>query len=95
MQSIPDLSALQVKLCLVINKLDRLIQELHLTPAEAYERQRSIVTHVNMIISSFQSEQFINEADAVLAHEAALASGAGGSRCVCTASKRVISDIAG
>ena len=73
---------LQVKLCLVINKMDRLIQELHLTPAEAYERLSSIVTHVNMIISSFQSEQFITEADAVLAHEAALASGTGPpSRC--------------
>lgn len=67
----------KVKLCLVINKMDRMIQELHLTPAEAYQRLRSIVMHVNMIISSFQSEEFISEADAVLAHEAALASSAG------------------
>ncbi len=59
----------QVKLCLVINKLDRLIMELRLTPAEAYTRLRGILTHVNMIISAFQSERFISEADAVLAHE--------------------------
>lgn len=68
----------QVKLCLVINKVDRLIQELHLTPAEAYERLKAIVAHANMVVSSFQSEQFLTDADALLAHEAALASGAGG-----------------
>ncbi|KAK9794308.1 hypothetical protein WJX73_002877 [Symbiochloris irregularis] len=70
----------KVKLCLVINKVDRLIQELHLTPMEAYERLRTIVAHANMVVSSFQSEQFLSDADAVLANEAALASGAASSR---------------
>ena len=32
------LTALQVKMCLVINKIDRLVLETRLTPAEAYER---------------------------------------------------------
>ncbi len=50
----------QVKLCLVINKLDRLILELCLTPAEAYERLKAIVAHVNMIVSSFHSEKYIS-----------------------------------
>lgn len=56
-------------MCLVINKIDRLILELELSPNEAYTRIAAIVSHVNMIISSFESEKFISEADAVLAHE--------------------------
>lgn len=50
----------QVKLCLVVNKLDRLILELCLTPAEAYERLKAIIAHVNMIVSSFHSEKYIS-----------------------------------
>lgn len=50
----------QVQLCLVVNKIDRLILELCLTPLEAYERLKSIIAHVNMIVSSFQSEKFIS-----------------------------------
>ena len=42
-------------MCLVVNKVDRLILELRLTPGEAYERIKSIIAHVNMIVSSFQS----------------------------------------
>jgi len=57
----------------VINKIDRLILELDLTPSEAYSRITAIVSHVNMILSSFESEKFISEADAVLAHEDAMA----------------------
>ena len=68
----------QVKMCLVINKVDRLILELGLTPGEAYTRMRGIITHVNMILSAFQSEQHISDADAVLAHEDAKAGGADG-----------------
>ena len=52
----------QVKLCLVINKVDRLILELCLTPAEAYERLKAIIAHANMIVSSFHSEQYISGA---------------------------------
>jgi hypothetical protein len=38
---------------------------------QAYARLQSIVTHANMIVSSFHSERFMSEADAVLAHEGA------------------------
>ena len=61
--------SLQVRLCLVINKIDRLILELQLQPQEAYERIKGIITQVNMIVSAFESESFMSEADAVLAHE--------------------------
>ena len=64
---------LQVRLCLVINKMDRLILELGLSPQEAYTRLKGIITHVNMIVSAFRSEQHISEADAVLAHQDAMA----------------------
>jgi translation elongation factor EF-G len=53
-------AALQVRLCLVINKVDRLILELCLTPREAYERLKAIIAHVNMIVSSFHSEKYIS-----------------------------------
>ena len=59
----------QVQLCLVVNKIDRLILELQLQPHEAYDRIKGIITQVNMIVSAFESENFISEADAVLAHE--------------------------
>ena len=54
----------QVRMCLVINKMDRLVHELRMSPGEAFERLQGIVTHVNMIVSAFQSEHFISEADA-------------------------------
>lgn len=60
---------MQVKLTLVLNKVDRLVLELQLTPEQAYERMKAIITQVNMILSSFQSERFISEADAVLASQ--------------------------
>lgn len=66
--------AFQVRTCLVINKVDRLILEWKMSPAEAYERLKAIIAHVNMIISAFASERWISEADAVLAHEDAKAS---------------------
>ncbi|MEW5299576.1 MAG: hypothetical protein WDW36_002577 [Sanguina aurantia] len=61
----------KVRPCLFINKVDRLILELRMTPSEAYTRMQSIITHVNMIMSAFRSEQFLSEADAVLAYEGA------------------------
>lgn len=63
----------QVRMCLVINKMDRLVHEVKLSPEEAYTRVRGIITHVNMILSAFQSEQHISDADAVIAHEDAKA----------------------
>ncbi|DBB16984.1 TPA: hypothetical protein ACH3X3_014090 [Trebouxia sp. C0006] len=59
----------KVQLCLVVNKIDRLILELQLQPHEAYDRIKGIITQVNMIVSAFESENFMSEADAVLAHE--------------------------
>ncbi|KAG2443951.1 hypothetical protein HXX76_002290 [Chlamydomonas incerta] len=63
----------RVRPVLMINKLDRLILELRLSPEEAYGRLRDIVTHANMIWSAFASEKYLREADAVLALEAARA----------------------
>ena len=62
---------MQVRMCLVINKMDRLVHELRLGPGEAFERLQGIITHVNMIVSAFQSEHFISEADAFMAHDSA------------------------
>jgi len=59
----------QVKPCLMINKIDRLILELRLSPSEAAQRLTAIVHHANMIWSTFDSEAFLSEADAVLAYE--------------------------
>lgn len=41
--------------CLVLNKLDRLITELNLTPAEAYAKLHRIVSDVNSIYSALRS----------------------------------------
>ena len=38
---------------------------------EAYVRLKTIVSDVNMIMSAFESEQYLSEANAVLAHEEA------------------------
>ena len=70
---------MQVKLTLVLNKMDRLVLELQLTPEQAYERLKAIITQVDRIISAFQSERYISEADAVLASQEATAQAA--ARC--------------
>eukprot|EP00201_Polytomella_parva_P014391 CAMPEP_0175066456 /NCGR_PEP_ID=MMETSP0052_2-20121109/16521_1 /TAXON_ID=51329 ORGANISM="Polytomella parva, Strain SAG 63-3" /NCGR_SAMPLE_ID=MMETSP0052_2 /ASSEMBLY_ACC=CAM_ASM_000194 /LENGTH=785 /DNA_ID=CAMNT_0016333165 /DNA_START=42 /DNA_END=2396 /DNA_ORIENTATION=- len=57
----------KVRPCLVINKIDRLATEIQLTPGEAALRFHQIVTHCNMIWSGFESEQFMREADSLLA----------------------------
>jgi len=59
----------KVKPTLMINKLDRLILELQLSPHEAYTHLVQIVTHANMIWSAFHSEHYMKEADAVLVYE--------------------------
>ncbi len=53
-------------MCLVINKMDRLVVEVGMSPDEAYERVKAIVGRVNMIVSAFTSEKFISDADGVL-----------------------------
>ncbi|XP_020201999.1 elongation factor-like GTPase 1 [Cajanus cajan] len=53
--------------CLVLNKLDRLITELKLTPSEAYTRLSRIVHEVNGIVSAYKSEKYLSDVDSLLA----------------------------
>jgi elongation factor 2 len=46
----------QIKPILLINKIDRYLFELHLTPEEAYQRLIRIIENVNSIISTYQTE---------------------------------------
>ncbi|XP_050370650.1 uncharacterized protein LOC126788682 [Argentina anserina] len=52
--------------CLVINKIDRLISELEMSPREAYVRLLRIVHEVNNIVSAFKSVKYLNDVDAIL-----------------------------
>jgi len=65
----------RLKPCLVFNKLDRLILELGYEPRDAYERMRMLLHEVNGLMSAFESEKFISQADTFLssfdAHEGA------------------------
>ncbi|KAK9280097.1 hypothetical protein L1049_013782 [Liquidambar formosana] len=53
--------------CLVLNKIDRLICELKLTPMEAYNRLLRIVHEVNGIVSGYKSEKYLSDVDLMLA----------------------------
>ena len=53
----------KVKLCLVINKIDRLIGELKMSSTEAYQRLLTIVHDVNGVVSAFTSEKYIESQD--------------------------------
>ncbi|XP_031488495.1 uncharacterized protein LOC116256301 [Nymphaea colorata] len=53
--------------CLVLNKIDRLICELKLSPMEAYARLQRIVNEVNGIMSAYKSEKYLSNVDSVLA----------------------------
>ncbi|KAJ4710496.1 Elongation factor-like [Melia azedarach] len=53
--------------CLVLNKIDRLISELKLTPMEAYNRLLRIVHEVNGIMSAYKSEKYLSDVDSLLA----------------------------
>lgn len=53
--------------CLVINKLDRLITELKLTPMEAHTRLQRIIYEVNRIVSAYKAEKYLSDVDALLA----------------------------
>lgn len=52
--------------CLVLNKIDRLISELKLTPMEAYNRLLRIVHEVNGIMSTYKSEKYLSDVDSLL-----------------------------
>eukprot|EP01133_Synstelium_polycarpum_P003418 gene3418-3883_t len=49
----------KVKPCLVINKIDRLITELHMTPLEAYQHIKKVIEQVNAITGTLSSEEII------------------------------------
>ncbi|XP_043709784.1 elongation factor-like GTPase 1 [Telopea speciosissima] len=53
--------------CLVLNKIDRLISELKLSPMEAYNRLQRIVHEVNGIVSGYKSEKYLSDVDSILA----------------------------
>ncbi|XP_057955495.1 uncharacterized protein LOC131149240 isoform X2 [Malania oleifera] len=53
--------------CLVLNKIDRLICELKLSPMEAYTRLLRIVHEVNGIVSGYKSEKYLSDVDSLLA----------------------------
>lgn len=53
--------------CLVLNKIDRLITELKLSPMEAYNRLQRIVHEVNSIVSAYKSEKYLSDVDFLLA----------------------------
>lgn len=53
--------------CLVLNKIDRLICELKLSPMEAYNRLQRIVHEVNGIVSAYKSEKYLSDVDSLLA----------------------------
>ncbi|KAL5723351.1 hypothetical protein ACHQM5_006761 [Ranunculus cassubicifolius] len=53
--------------CLVLNKVDRLISELKLSPMEAYTRLLRIVHEVNGIMSGYKSEKYLSDVDSLLA----------------------------
>jgi len=68
-------------MCLVVNKVDRLVGELGMDAAAAARRLEAVVAHANLVVSGFRSEDAMSEADAVLADaeaaEAAEAKAAG------------------
>ncbi|ESQ47559.1 hypothetical protein EUTSA_v10019976mg [Eutrema salsugineum] len=53
--------------CLVLNKIDRLICELRLSPMEAYTRLIRIVHEVNGIVSAYKSAKYLSDIDSILA----------------------------
>jgi elongation factor 2 len=48
----------RVKPVLFINKVDRLIKELKLTPEEMQEKFKKVITNVNMLIQKYAEEQY-------------------------------------
>ncbi|RLI96384.1 MAG: elongation factor EF-2 [Candidatus Aenigmatarchaeota archaeon] len=48
----------RVKPVLFINKVDRLIKELKLTPEEMQERFKKVITNVNMLIQKYAEEEY-------------------------------------
>ena len=53
----------RVKPCLVINKVDRLISEVFLTPLEAFHHLRQIIERVNSLVSQMSNADAFAKAD--------------------------------
>jgi elongation factor 2 len=51
----------KAKPVIFINKIDRLINELKLTPEQTYERLLNIITGVNKLITNYAPAEFVNE----------------------------------
>ncbi|EFA85140.1 elongation factor Tu domain-containing protein [Heterostelium album PN500] len=49
----------RVRPCLVINKIDRLITEVNMTPLEAYQHIKKVIEQVNAITGTLSSEEII------------------------------------
>ena len=49
----------RVRPCLVLNKIDRLIHELHMSPLEAYQHLKGIIEQVNVICNTMFSSQLV------------------------------------
>ncbi|KAI3920150.1 hypothetical protein MKX01_017807 [Papaver californicum] len=52
--------------CLVLNKIDRLVMELKMSPMGAYTRLHRIVHEVNRIVSGYQSEKYLSDVDSMI-----------------------------
>ncbi|RAL52122.1 hypothetical protein DM860_014949 [Cuscuta australis] len=52
--------------CLVLNKIDRLISELKMSPMEAHTRLQRIVHDVNGIVSAYKAEKYLSDVDSLL-----------------------------
>ena len=52
-----------VKTCLVVNKVDRLITEMQLTPREAHDHLQRVVEHVNAVCSELFTADVMAAAD--------------------------------
>ena len=67
------------RMCLVLNKVDRLITELQLSPLEAFEHLQRILQDVNVIMASFlQSDVFSADAADEGTSSSSSGSGSGG-----------------
>ena len=51
----------KAKPVLFVNKVDRLLNELRLTPEQTYERLLKLITDINKMISQYAPEEFANE----------------------------------
>eukprot|EP00282_Hemiselmis_andersenii_P016539 CAMPEP_0114136332 /NCGR_PEP_ID=MMETSP0043_2-20121206/15160_1 /TAXON_ID=464988 /ORGANISM="Hemiselmis andersenii, Strain CCMP644" /LENGTH=340 /DNA_ID=CAMNT_0001230083 /DNA_START=62 /DNA_END=1080 /DNA_ORIENTATION=- len=55
--------------CLVLNKIDRLIVELQMDPADAHRRLQRLIENVNAVCGTFYQEQFLERAHEMDAEE--------------------------